>query len=70
MILPEQSQLEVLRSKHEQTLYDQLVNRVLKHQAEFPLFIIQVNTTASRWEFGIPCDIALIWWKYWIGISL
>ena len=49
MILPEQSQLEVLRSKHEQTLYDQLVNRVLKHQAEFPLSIIQVNNTASRW---------------------
>ena len=46
VILPEQSQLEVTRSKHEQTLYDQLVNRVLKHQAEFPLSIIQVNTTA------------------------
>ena len=38
--------VEVTRSKHEQTLYDQLVNRVLKHQAEFPLSIIQVNTTA------------------------
>ena len=56
VILPEQSQLEVglilasptvtslaqvSRARHEQTLYDQLVTRILKHQGEFPLSIIQ-----------------------------
>ena len=41
VILPEQSQLEVSRPRHEQTLYDQLVAKILKHRSEFPLSIIQ-----------------------------
>ena len=41
VILPEQSQLEVSRPRHDQTLYDQLVAKILKHRAEFPLSIIQ-----------------------------
>merc|ERR1719328_915276 len=41
VILPEQSQLEVSRPRHEQTLYDQLVAKILKHRSEFPLAIIQ-----------------------------
>merc|ERR1719319_1770752 len=41
VILPEQSQLEVSRARADQTLYDQLVTKLLKYQAEFPLSIIQ-----------------------------
>ena len=41
VILPEQSQLEVTRARADQTLYDQLVTKLLKYQAEFPLSIIQ-----------------------------
>merc|ERR1719225_2043690 len=41
VILPEQSQLEVTRYGQDRTLFDQIVDKLLKHQAEFPLSILQ-----------------------------
>lgn len=40
-ILPEQSQLEDRRSGPDRTLFDQMVDLMLKHQAEFPWAVVQ-----------------------------
>jgi len=49
-ILPDQSQLEVSRSGKEMTLYDQIVSKLLKHQSEFPLSIIQEVKSEPDWK--------------------
>ena len=41
VILPEQNQLEVTRYGTDRTLFDQIVYKLLKHQAKLPLFILQ-----------------------------
>jgi hypothetical protein len=40
VILPEQSQLDMVRRGAERTLFDQMVDLMLKHQKEFPLTIL------------------------------
>jgi len=49
-ILPDQSQLEVTRSGKDMTLYDQIVAKLLKHQSEFPLSIIQEVKSEPDWK--------------------
>ncbi len=48
MILPEQSQLEVVRKGSERTLFDQMVELMMKHQQEFPLSILHQTRSDSQ----------------------
>ena len=50
VILPEQSELETTRVRHERTLYDQIVDKLMKHQAEFPLSILQEVRQEPDWR--------------------
>merc|ERR1719427_2137320 len=50
VILPEQSQLEVTRVGPDRTLFDQIVDKLLKHQAEFPLSILQEVRREDDWQ--------------------
>ena len=53
VILPEQSQLEVTRRGQDRTLYDQIVDKLLKHQAEFPLPILQEVRGEPDWKAAL-----------------
>jgi len=50
VILPEQSQLEITRYGQDRTLFDQIVDKLLKHQAEFPLSILQEVRREEDWK--------------------
>ena len=50
VILPEQSELETTRVRHERTLYDQIVDKLMKHQAELPLSILQEVRQEPDWR--------------------
>jgi len=50
VILPEQSELEVTRYGKEKTLYDQIVDKLMKHHAEFPLSILQEVRREDDWK--------------------
>merc|ERR1719445_2761654 len=53
VILPEQSQLEVARYGPDRTLFDQIVDKLLKHQAEFPLSILQEVRREDDWKAAL-----------------
>jgi len=53
VILPEQSQLEVTRYGLDRTLFDQIVDKLLKHQAEFPLSILQEVRREEDWKSAL-----------------
>eukprot|EP00092_Neocalanus_flemingeri_P004867 GFUD01005237.1.p1 GENE.GFUD01005237.1~~GFUD01005237.1.p1 ORF type:complete len:1554 (+),score=557.90 GFUD01005237.1:650-4663(+) len=53
VILPEQSQLEVTRYGPDRTLFDQIVDKLLKHQAEFPLSILQEVRREDDWQVAL-----------------
>jgi len=53
VILPEQSQLEVTRYGPDRTLFDQIVDKLLKHQAEFPLSILQEVRREEDWKTAL-----------------
>merc|ERR1719427_699720 len=53
VILPEQSQLEVTRYGTDRTLFDQIVDKLLKHQAEFPLSILQEVRREDDWQSAL-----------------
>merc|ERR1711892_1383865 len=53
VILPEQSQLEVSRYGPDRTLFDQIVDKLLKHQAEFPLSILQEVRREDDWQSAL-----------------
>jgi len=53
VILPEQSQLEVTRYGPDRTLFDQIVDKLLKHQAEFPLSILQEVRREEDWQAAL-----------------
>ena len=50
VILPEHGQFEVTRYRVDGTLFDQLVDKLLKHQAEFPLSILQEVRREDDWQ--------------------
>jgi len=53
VILPEQSQLEVNRYGVDRTLFDQIVDKLLKHQGEFPLSILQEVRREDDWKSAL-----------------
>eukprot|EP00090_Calanus_glacialis_P034363 TRINITY_DN5765_c0_g1_i1.p1 TRINITY_DN5765_c0_g1~~TRINITY_DN5765_c0_g1_i1.p1 ORF type:complete len:1490 (+),score=607.25 TRINITY_DN5765_c0_g1_i1:212-4471(+) len=53
VILPEQSMLEVTRFGGDRTLFDQIVDKLLKHQAEFPLSILQEVRREDDWQSAL-----------------
>merc|ERR1719495_1724911 len=53
VILPEQSELESTRKGHERTLYDQIVDKLMKHHSEFPLSILQEARREDDWKVAL-----------------
>ena len=53
VILPEQSELEVTRKGPDRTLYDQIVDKLMKHHSEFPLSIIQEVRLEEDWKAAL-----------------
>ena len=53
VILPEQSELEVARYGQERTLYDQIVDKLMKHHTEFPLSILQEVRREDDWKVAL-----------------
>merc|ERR1712098_225043 len=53
VILPEQSELETTRKGHERTLYDQIVDKLMKHHSEFPLSILQEARREDDWKVAL-----------------
>ena len=53
VILPEQHELEVTRRGQERTLYDQIVDKLMKHHGEFPLSILQEVRQEQDWKSAL-----------------
>merc|ERR1719410_1597820 len=53
VILPEQSELETARRGPERTLYDQIVDKLMKHHTEFPLSILQEVRREDDWKVAL-----------------
>jgi len=53
VILPEQSELENNRRGQDRTLYDQIVDKLMKHQSEFPLSILQEARREDDWKAAL-----------------
>jgi hypothetical protein len=55
VLLPEQSQLDATRTGSERTLFDQMVELMMKHQHEFPLAILQQTRSDPQHKVGLIC---------------
>ena len=53
VILPEQHELEVNRTRNDRTLYDQIVDKLMKHHGEFPLSILQEVRQEQDWKAAL-----------------
>ena len=53
VILPEQSELENTRHGQDRTLYDQIVDKLIKHSSEFPLSILQEVKREQDWKLAL-----------------